>query len=535
MSVRDIIAEGLAGGWSAIDAATADLQPVYEADVVVIGTGAGGGTTAEILTQAGLRVIMVEEGTLPSLRDFKMDELSAYPLLYQEAMSRTTLDGAIAIMQGRIVGGSTTVNWTSSFRTPTETLQHWTEVHKLKGFTPEAMQPWFEDREKRLNISPWLVPPNANNALLARGCEKLGWHAAVIPRNVVGCWNLGYCGMGCPANAKQSMLVTTVPGALDRGAQLFYNLRAQRFHFKQDRIDALECWAVDPASTDPNGRKVTLKAPHFVLAGSAIGSPGLLLRSQAPDPYARLGKRTFLHPVNISLATMDEAVDPYHGAPQSIYSDEFVWKYGTSGSKMGFKLEVPPLHPGLAASVLSLHGKELTETMANLPRLHATLALMRDGFHDESIGGQVVLRENGTPALEYEVTDYLWEGLRDAYLRMAEAQFAAGAKKVRLLHLDAGEYQSWSQAQAAIRDLKMAKYRTRLFTAHQMGGCAMGEDPRTSVVNSLGEHHQIANLNIIDASTFPTSIGANPQLSIYAMAAMQASRLAERLNASAAA
>src|SRR5690606_21107239 len=99
MSVRDIIAEGLAGGWSAIDAATADLQPVYEADVVVIGTGAGGGTTAEILTQAGLRVIMVEEGTLPSLRDFKMDELSAYPLLYQEAMSRTTLDGAIAIMQ----------------------------------------------------------------------------------------------------------------------------------------------------------------------------------------------------------------------------------------------------------------------------------------------------------------------------------------------------------------------------------------------------------------------------------------------------
>jgi len=531
MAVRDIIAEGLQGGWQAYNAEDADLQEVYEADVVIVGTGAGGGTTAEILSQAGLKVIMVEEGTLPSLKDFKMDELTAYPMLYQEGMSRTTIDGAIAVMQGRTVGGSTTVNWTSSFRTPDETLNYWTDTLGLQGFSPADMQPWFENRERRLNVSSWQLPPNENNAILQRGCEALGWHSAIIPRNVRGCWNLGYCGMGCPTNAKQSMLVTTVPGALDQGAQLFYNLRAERFVLEQDRIVALECLAVNARNTRPTGRRILLRARHFVASASAIGSPALLMRSKVPDPYRRLGKRTFLHPVNISIAIMDQKVEPFYGAPQSVYSDEFVWKDGVNG-EAGFKLEVPPMHPGLAASVLTLHGPELAQAVSQLPNIHAVLALVRDGFHEDSPGGQVILQDNGAPALDYPVTDYLWRGLRDAYLKMTELQFAAGAKAVRLLHLDSGYYRNWKEAREAIASLPMVKHRVGLYTAHQMGGCSMGEDPRTSVVNSLGEHHQIQNLNVIDASTFLISIGANPQLSIYAMAARQATHLAARLQAS---
>src|SRR5690606_19497649 len=256
MAVRDIIAEGLQGGWQAYNAEDADLQEVYEADVVIVGTGAGGGTTAEILSQAGLKVIMVEEGPLPTLQDFKMDELTAYPMLYQEGMSRTTIDGAIAIMQGRTVGGSTTVNWTSSFRTPNETLNHWTEVHGLKGFTPADMQPWFEDRERRLNVSSWQLPPNENNAILQRGCEALGWHAAIIPRNVLGCWNLGYCRMGFPSNAKPSMLATSVTSAMDLVSQLLSNLRVDRFVLAQERSVAQEWLAVSARNSRPTGRRI---------------------------------------------------------------------------------------------------------------------------------------------------------------------------------------------------------------------------------------------------------------------------------------
>ena len=178
---------------------------------MIIGTGAGGGTAGEILSKAGLKVILVEEGPLKSSNKFDMQESSAYSDLYQEGMARGSKDGAFTIMQGRCVGGSTTVNWTSSFRTPDETLNHWTQQHHLEGFSPKEMAPWFELMEKRLNIHKWQKAPNANNQVLADGCDKMGYSWKTIPRNVSGCWDLGYCGTGCPTNAKQSMLVTTIP------------------------------------------------------------------------------------------------------------------------------------------------------------------------------------------------------------------------------------------------------------------------------------------------------------------------------------
>ncbi|MDX1458058.1 MAG: GMC family oxidoreductase [Marinobacter sp.] len=530
MAVTDPIAEGLAKGWAVTDGATLDQDQTIEADVVVVGTGAGGGTTAEILAKAGLSVIMVEEGRLYHQKDFKMDELAAYASLYQEGMSRVTRDGAIAILQGRCVGGSTTVNWTSSFRTPEPTLNYWADHFGLDGLRPDQLAPWFDDRHQRHNIAPWQVPPNANNDTLKRACEQLGWSWAVIPRNVKGCWNLGYCGVGCPTNAKQGALTTTVPGALEHGAQLLHGLRADRLVLNQDRISHLEATPFAADSITPKPVRIQIRARHFVVAASALGTPGLLLRSEMPDPYDRLGKRTFIHPVNATLAEMPEKTDPYYGAPQSIYSDEFNFKLGVDGPA-GFKLEVPPLHPAMASGVLPGHGEVMADNLSKLPWLQSMLALMRDGFHPDSQGGTVSLRDDGSPVLDYPVSDYLWQGLRQAYLRMAEAQFAAGARQVRLIHMDSPWYRTWAEARAAIQDIPMRLHRARLFTAHQMGGCGMGKDPRESVVDGDGRHHQVSNLSVHDASLFPTSIGANPQLSVYTLAARNSHQLASRLNA----
>lgn len=528
MSLTDRIAQGLEAGWKVTDATTLTDNQTHEADVVIVGTGAGGGTTAEILAKSGLSVILVEEGRLYYQKDFTMDEHSAYASLYQEGMSRTTRDGAIAILQGRCVGGSTTVNWTSSFRTPDQTLTYWAENFGLENLSPEAMAPWFEGREQRHTVAPWQTPPNVNNDILRQGCEQLGYSWQTIPRNVKGCWNLGYCGVGCPTNAKQGALMTTIPGALDHQARLFHGLRAERLVMNQDRIDHLQASAMATDGITPSGVTVTLKARHFVVAASAIGSPGLLLRSDIPDPHARIGKRSFIHPVNATIAQMPEQVDPFYGAPQSIYSDEFNFRHGVNGPA-GFKLEVPPLHPGMSAGVVPGHGQEQVDAMASLPWTQSVIALMRDGFHPESPGGTVTLRDDGSPVLDYPITDYLWQGLRQAYLAMAEVQFAAGASRVRLVHLDSDWYTSWAEARAAINSIAMEPHRVRLFTAHQMGGCGMGQDPQASVVNGFGEHHQVSNLSIHDASVFPTSIGANPQLSIYALAARNSARLAGKL------
>ena len=528
--IADPIAAGLQRGWSVRDASTLDADLHLEADAVVVGTGAGGATAAETLARAGLRVVMIEEGPLQSSRDFHMLEREAYPALYQESAARKTKDGAITILQGRAVGGSTVVNWTSSFRAPVRTLAYWREHYGLRDYTPERLSPWYARAERRLSITPWSIAPNANNAVLQRGAAALGIPTGTMSRNVKGCANLGYCGLGCPTNAKQSMLVTAIPGALDLGALLVHGARAERFIVEKGRITSLECAAVFPGGSG-SARRAIVHAKVYLAAAGGIGTPALLLRSALPDPYGLLGKRTFLHPVVLSAALMPEVVAAYAGAPQSVYSDRFLDEYAFEGPA-GFKLEVPPVQPLLAAVTMPGFGTSGARLMAEFAHLQVVLALLRDGFHEQSQGGAVELASDGSPVLDYAISPYLWEGMRRAFLAMAEIQFAAGAKRVLPVHESAWPYASWREARTQILALPMETLLTRVVSAHVMGGCAMGADPRTAVVDGDGRHHLVENLYVVDGSVFPTGLGTNPQLTIYAIADRMASRLARSLGAS---
>ena len=528
--IKDPIKEGLASGWKVIDAAELERDLEIEADVAIVGSGAGGGVTAEILAQAGLKVAIIEEGPLASSTDFRMREREAYPQLYQESAGRQTLDKSITILQGRCVGGGTTVNWTSSFRTPPRTLAHWKDAYGLRSMDEAQLAPWFKRMEERLAIAPWPVAPNENNDLLRRGCEKLGIGSAAIQRNVKGCFNLGYCGMGCPTNAKQSMLVTTIPAALERGATLVHRARVARLVISGDRVVALEANGVAGNGATPSAHRVRVRAKHFVLSAGGIGSAGVLLRSDAPDPALTLGKRTFLHPTVVSAGVMPQKVEGYFGAPQSIYSDHFLDAQPLDGPA-GYKLESGPTHPILVGITLPGFGEEHARWMAKLPHIQVAIALLRDGFHPESRGGRVVLRSDGSAVLDYTMSPYLWDGVRRAYLSMAQIQFAAGAQTVMPMHENARGANSWREARAEIEGLPLKALATRVVSAHVMGGCAMGRDPKSSVVDETGRYHHLANLSIHDASIFPTSIAANPQLSIYATSARLATDLAKSLRA----
>jgi choline dehydrogenase-like flavoprotein len=523
--IQDPIRDGLNKGWMHIDASQLGKDAILEADVCIVGTGAGGAITADVLSDTGLKVVMIEEGMLRTSTDFRMLESEAYPTLYQESASRKTADKAINILQGRTVGGSTTVNWTTSFRTPSPTLKYWRERYGLTDLTDEHMQGWFERAEKLTNISDWQMPPNENNAILERGGQKLGIKMERIKRNVKGCANLGYCGMGCPLNAKQSMLVTAIPAALTRGAILVSRARAERFTFTKDRVDALECVSMLGTGYNTGSIKVTVKAKHFVIAGGAINSPALLMRSNAPDPHNRLGKRTFLHPTLISGAQMPVKVEPWSGAPQTVYSDHYLNSQAIDGA-MGFKLESAPVHPVLYAISVNGMSEHHRNRITNLPNAQVTLALCRDGFHPDSEGGHVRLLADGFPQLDYKLNKYFFDAARRALLAMSEIQFAAGATEVFPVDERINGFRTWAETKAALETLDLRPYATRVVSAHVMGGCAMSTSAKEGVVNQYGRHHQIENISVIDGSVFPTSIGANPQLSIYGLAWRNASRLA---------
>ncbi len=517
---------------SIIDASALAQDQTLDCDVVIVGTGAGGGFAAEVLSQAGLKVVMLEAGGYHRTEDFSQNEGVAFPMLYQQSGAQRTKDQAIAVFQGQTVGGTTVVNWTSSFRTPPKTLAHWAAVHAVKDADVETMAPYFEAVEQRLNIHEWTeIAPNENNAVLQRGCEKLGISWDRMHRNVRGCGNTGLCGLGCPLNAKQSMLITTIPEALKNGATLIYRARAETISLQGDRAVGVVAHALDARGVEKTGRKLTIKARHVVVSAGSIRSPGLLLRSKTPDPSGLTGARTFLHPVSASMAVMPNRVDGYQGAPQSIYSDAYMWP---DDDRIGFKLETTPLQPVFA---LGNFDKSMGASHAALIKrftyMHSQVALLRDGFHPQAAGGRVELQDveayGASEVLDYPLNDYLRDGFRRSLLAMMEVQFAGGADYVVPWHMQSQPLRSFDAAKAWLDQASFEIGRMQYGSAHVMGGCAMGEDPKTSVVDSYGAHHQVEGLSVFDGSIFPTSIGANPQESVYGFSLRNARKLAASL------
>ena len=488
-----------------------------DADVVVIGSGAGGSIAAAKLSAAGARVVIVEEGWHLAPGEFTSDEGQSYARLYQEAAARSTTDGAIRILQGRSVGGGTTVNWMTSLRVPESTLRHWQRVHGVENIDSTILAPHFREIERRLNVHPPEDPDiSPSNRILQRGLDALGWHSTRLPRNTRDCTNIGLCGLGCPTDAKRTATLTWIADALDSGASLVSRARVDRVIHSGATASGVEGTRLGP-DDQPVGT-FAVRARTVVVAGGAINTPALLLRSGFDSP--NLGRRTWLHPVFPVLAEYDEVIDPWKGSPQSVASNELLDR----GDRMGFFMETPPIYPVNAASVLPAVGARHRELMATIPRSVAIIAICVDGFHRDESGGVVTVDRHDRARLHYPIVARLREAGMAAMTAAARVHLAAGARVVRTLHNDPLEIRAESDL------LKIAGVRIRanaqtILSAHPMGGCAMGRDPKTSVVDSRGRSHTVRNLWVCDGSLFPTSLGVNPMLTIYALSSLCADEI----------
>ncbi|HEY1086902.1 MAG TPA: GMC family oxidoreductase N-terminal domain-containing protein, partial [Archangium sp.] len=412
---------------------TKDLT--LECDVCVIGSGSGGAWTAHELVKQGKRVVLLEEGGYHTRREFDLTESRAYGALYQELGDRGTDDLSITILQGRNVGGGTTVNWCSSFRTPERILNIWKDRFGVDTLDTATLTPHWEHIEKRLHIAEWpLEAINANNKVLWDSLGKLGYDRGLIKRNVNNCLNLGYCGMGCPVDAKQSMLVTVLPDAVEKGLDLYANCSARQLEWTGRKITSVRAEVIDPSTNKPTGVKITVKPKLTVVSGGAINSPGLLMRSGL-DAEGRVGQRTWFHPVIAMIAEMPFEVKAFSGAPQSVYSHHFTDR---GPDKVGFFLEVPPMHPLLSATASTGTGAVVQGLLEKMPYLNGMLAIHVDGLLPEETGATVRLKDGHLfkYSINYDWKPEHWEAFKTASKEMAKLQFAAGAKKVASLHLN---------------------------------------------------------------------------------------------------
>ena len=497
-----------------------DLQ--IDADVAVVGSGPGGSIAAYRLAAAGARVVVLEEGGYHTRPDFRMQEEWSYPNLYQDHGNRATDDLSITVLQGRSVGGGTTVNWTTSLRTPATTLDFWKAKRRVEGFTLEALAPHWDEIEKRLNVHA-MEPDeiNENNRALMEGARRLGYGFELLPRNVSDCMLSGMCGLGCPVDAKQAMHLTYLPDAAAKGARVFADCRVTRLVASGRQVREAEADVLDPSTDRPTGRTVTVRAKTFVLAAGAINTPRLLQRSAIPDHYRIVGRRTWIHPTLATAGHFDRKIEPYFGAPQTVGSHHFALRPG----RMGYFLETPPAQPMLAGLAHAGFGPEHRRAMKELPNTAVLIGLVIDGFLDEEHGGTVGERGGGRLSFSYERSAALSEAMREAMKTMARVHLAAGAREVLTFHEPPLRIRS-ERDLSAIDSASVAPNRCALFTAHQMGGAPMGEDPGIAVVDSRLKHHLVDNLYVMDGSVFPTSLGVNPMISILGVASLAASWLA---------
>ena len=499
------------------------------ADAVIVGSGAGGGVVAAELAAAGKDVVILEKGGYYSESDFTGVEAQMTPELYLRRGMLSTADLGMIVLAGSCLGGGTLINWSTSLRTPPEVLAEWERDYGLAGVTSPDYARGFEAVERRLGVNTDDSAPNRNNAALQRGCEALGYNWSSIPRNASGCeQRCGYCGFGCPHGRKQSTMLTYLQDAYDQGARILARCTVERVLIERGRVTGVEGWA--PDSVTGARRRVVVRAPLVVVAGGAVESPALLLRSGLNNP--NIGRHLRLHPVVASGSLYPDPIETWTGSLQTIYSDHFARLRGD----YGFRLEVMPAHPGLLGLATTWEsGQDYKRLMARIRHQAVFITLVRDTGE-----GHITLDKQGDPVLHYWPNEVDRRHLTRGMQEVTRIAFAAGATAVNHNFAPLLSLESESGQPGAVSETRLNRFlgeierrgiapnRVIVGTAHQMGTCRLGGGAKTAVADPDGQVFGAQGLYIADASGFPTASGVNPMLSTMALAHHVAQRIKAR-------
>jgi choline dehydrogenase-like flavoprotein len=498
----------LPAGLLTADDVPGDLS--VECDVVVVGSGAGGATTAAELADGGLDVVVVEEGGYHPTASFSMDVPKTLRTLYRDGGAQSAFGRPpIAFSEGRCVGGSTVVNGGMAFRTPDRILQRWAR-DGLRAITPEAMAPYFDRVERRLSVGP--QDPESigrDNELFRLGAERQGWRLVRNTRNQLHCCGCNACLWGCPTGAKRSMLVTDVPRALSRGARLYAGCRVERI----TRVGSRATGVVGRFRRQDGGRgpRLRVRASVVVAAGGAVQSPALIRRSGFRSPSGQLGRNLALHPNARVIGIFDEDVRGWHGVHQAYQVREF--------TDDGILLAAANLPPALVTLGLPHYGAELGELMADYNRMVVAGCLVED-----TTTGRVRTVPGVGPVVSYQLDEVGARRLVRGITLTAQTLLAAGARRVLLPIRDAPEVRSPRDLEALVTG-PVDRSDLDLFTVHLMGTARMDDDARRGVVSSFGEFHGATGLFVADAGLFPGPVGINPMETIVALAVRNAEEL----------
>ncbi len=485
-----------------------------EADVCVVGSGAGGGVMAGVLAQAGCKVVVLEAGGYFDEPDFNQLELSAYQNLFWRGGPSPTADLNVSLQAGSCLGGGTVVNWTNSLRTTPWVREQWEQEFGLEGLAGSDFDRHLDAVWERLGVNDRCSELNGPQQRMQAGAQALGWRFALANRNTderrYSFETAGYMGFGDQSGAKRSTVKTYLQDAHDHGAVLVTRCWGQRILVEAGRAAGVQATWSDPHT----GRhaEVRVRAPQVVVACGSLESPALLLRSGLGGPA--VGDYLRLHPCTATIGFYPEDLQAWKGAPHA----GLVHEFENLDQGHGFLIEGAQYTTAQAASAVPFtDGASHKQLMSHFRHGGSFIALLRDRGH-----GRVTIDEHGMAVPWYSLTDEL--DLRNAQQGI-EAQLRlhqeAGAQQIIPAATGAPVWRWGDDLDPYIAQLQRLPLRAggwTLFSAHQMGTCRMGNDPQTSVADPWGELHDVKGVWIGDASAFPTASGTNPMITNMALA-----------------
>ena len=481
------------------------------ADVVIVGSGAGGGTVAQALAplvSAGRSVLVLEQGPRLGDAEFTGRELEMANRLYRDGGGFLTADGTMTLAFAETYGGSTVV-YTGTSLTPSErVIRNW----KVPGLTHAEIVERSHRYAAANNVH--LLSPaeiNDNNRLFVEGGKQAGYAVEQFPVNVKGCRGSSLCNLGCPNQAKQGTNRVQLPDAERHGVEVVTRAEVRRVlpdrslevrvHGKREGSAGAESeWA-------PGDYRV--RARVVVSAGGSIGSSALLLRSPVSTGLPRLGRGFTCHPALILVAEHSRPITNDVGHPKSYFVDR--------AETLGFVLETCMYFPFVTAKALTGFGPAHSAVMRAFPRLQMILVLACDRASD---GNRIAVDREGAPVVHYRFAPGTLSGLVNGTRASARIFFAAGAERVHTPFARPPMLER-SEAGAIERRITEANWQpgtVGVAAAHLMGGCGMGRSAADSVTDAWGRVHGLPWLRVADAGLFPDRLEINPYLTIMALA-----------------
>jgi choline dehydrogenase-like flavoprotein len=500
----------------------------FDADVVVVGSGAGAGVVAAELARAGRGVLVIEAGPYVDESTMPRDELDAYGRLYLNYGLLSTWDGAVTMLAGSGVGGGTLVNWMTCLDAPEAVRAEWASEHGLDGVDGAEWATDVATVEAELGVTPaTVVPPK--DELIRRGATALGWESGLIRRNALDCGDCGDCPFGCRRGAKQSGIRAHLAEAVRLGAVVLdrARVRAVVHDALGDRVTGVTGLLAPAQPNAPPGaaaRPFEVRARQVVIAAGALRSPAILQASGVTHPA--IGRYLRIHPVPVIGALMPDPVDMWRGTMQAARSMQFAEDDSTHRR---YVIESAPGHLGLLSLVLPWEGAVAhAELMARARHFAPLIAVTRDGGE-----GRVRLTGAGRVRIDYRLDEAGKATARHALVSMARLARAGGAAEILAVAMPllrhrvdgAGdEGRRFARFERELAAMDFAPHRGTIASAHQMGTLRMGVDPLRHPADPRGRLRGdsrgriVPGLYVADTSTFPTAIGVNPIVTVMAMA-----------------